>query len=88
MLEWVYRHCDDKKSWHCFALLTIYMTKFQHAFIVQFAVSTFGIMAAGGTVRVSGNLVNDENATKKYIKATENDFLIYTRDICQIFKDP
>lgn len=51
-------------------------------------VSTFGIMAAGGTVRVSGNLVNDENATKKYIKATENDFLIYTRDICQIFKDP
>lgn len=88
MLKWVYRHCDDKKSWHCFALLTIYMTKFQHAFIVQFVVSTFGIMAAGGTVRVSGNLVNDENATKKYIKATENDFLIYTRDICQIFKDP
>lgn len=88
MLEWVYRHCDDKKSWHCFALLTIYMTKFQHAFIVQFVVSTFGITAAGGTVRVSGNLVNDENATKKYIKATENVFLIYTRDICQIFKDP
>ena len=37
---------------------------------------------------VTGNLVNDENATKKYIKATENVFLIYTRDIRQIFKDP
>lgn len=64
------------------------MTKFQHAFIVQFVVSTFGITAVGSTVWVTGNLVNDENATKKYIKATENVFLIYTRDICQIFKDP